>query len=73
MCSSDLENGLSKLLRNRKLIVDFIVSKPVHRAAQQRFLTFELSNGLCVLIRQPGEYRNLRMSHSVGNQDLLPL
>jgi hypothetical protein len=28
---------------------------------------------LRVSIRQPGEYRNLRMSHSVGRQDLFPL
>jgi hypothetical protein len=36
-------------------------------------LAFDLSNRLRVLIRQPGEYRNLRMRHSVRNQDLLPL
>jgi len=53
--------------------VDFVVGEAVHRAAEQRFLTFDLSNWLCIFIRQPGECRNLRMRHSVRHQDLLTL
>src|SRR5205814_2931646 len=66
------QNRLGELLRDRELIVDFVVSETMHRAAEQSLSTFDLSNRLRVLIRQPGEYRNLRMGHSVRNEDLLP-
>src|SRR5881628_1921774 len=71
--AGERQNGLSELLRNRELVVDFIVSETVHRPAEQRSLTFDFSNRLRVFIRQPGECRNLRMGHSVRHQDLFPL
>ena len=70
--SRKCQDCLCKLLRNDKFVVDFIVSDAVHGASKHRLLAFNLSNRLCSLIRQPGEYRDLRMRHSVWNQDLLP-
>jgi hypothetical protein len=36
-------------------------------------LSFNFTNRFSIPIRQPGEYRNLRMSHSVGYEKLFPL
>jgi hypothetical protein len=36
-------------------------------------LTFEFASGNCILFRQPGESRNLRMHHSVRHQDFFPV
>jgi hypothetical protein len=45
----------------------------MHRASEQSVLTGNLSGGLSASIRRPGECRNLRVAHSVGDQNLLPL
>ena len=71
--SRESEDGLRELLRDSDFIMDFIVRETVHRPAHERFLAFDLTHRLCVLIRQPGECRNLRMGHSVGHQDLFAL
>jgi hypothetical protein len=45
----------------------------VLRAAQQCSLAFNSTSRLRISIRQPGEYCNLRMSHSVGGKNLFAL
>ena len=42
----------------------------VHRPAQFRRLPFNLPNRRLVSVRHPGEGRDLRMRHSVRNQNL---
>ena len=64
---------LPELLRHHELVVDGIVRDSMHGPAQQAPLPVHLPNRLCCIFRQPGEHRNLRMSHSIRNQDLLAL
>ena len=45
----------------------------MHGPAEQRLLTLDRSYRRLILLRQPGEGRNLRMRHSVGHPYLIPL
>src|SRR5213080_451246 len=53
--------------------MDRVICKTMHRSADQRLLSLEHSNRRCIFLCQPGESRNLRMSHSVRHQDLFAL
>jgi hypothetical protein len=60
---------LRELLGNGELIVNGVVHNPVHGSAEQAALAFNPSKWLCSPLRQPGEDRNLRMGHSIRDQD----
>ena len=68
--STENQDCLRERSRHHDFIVNRIVSKTVHRAADQRFLTFERADRWSIFLRQPGESRNLRMNHSVGHEYL---
>src|SRR2546426_11304129 len=70
---AEYQDGLRQRTRNDDFVVNRIVCKTMHGSADHCFLTFEHSNRWSVLLRQPGEGRNLRMGHSVGHQYLFPL
>ena len=67
------EDGLAELLGHREFVMNGIVGNSVHGSPQQAPLAFHLANWLSSVFRQPGEYRNLRMRHSIRHQDLLTL
>src|SRR5207244_7038805 len=50
-----------------------VIADVVHCSGKFAGLTVERSNRRLSSVRQPGEYRNLRMGHSVGHQNLFPL
>ena len=53
--------------------MDWVVPDVVHGAAELGGLSGDYSCGLGIYPRQPGEGRNLRVGHSVGDQNLFPL
>ncbi len=68
--SPEYQDRLCQRTRHNDFIVHRIVCKAVHGPADQSLLAFQNSNGRRILLRQPGEDRNLRMSHSVRHQYL---
>ena len=53
--------------------MDGVVADVMHSPAQSRLLPVQQSCGYGTVFRQPGEYRDLRVSHSVRHQDFLSL
>src|SRR5881396_313963 len=51
--------------------MDRIIRKTVHGPADQCLVTLDRSYWRLILLRHPGEGRNLRMGHSVRHPDLL--
>ena len=60
-----VRNGYDNFVMHR------IVTYIVHRSRKFAGLTVQCSNWGLSAVRQPGEYRNLRMGHSVGYENLL--
>jgi hypothetical protein len=52
--------------------VNRVIRDPVHGPAQKTALPLDLPYRLRSPLRRPGENRNLRMRHSIRDQDLLP-
>ena len=69
--SAECENRLAERAVHNDFVMDRIVGKTMHRPAKKRFLTFDRSDRRLILIRLPGECRNLRMGHSVRHPDLI--
>jgi hypothetical protein len=67
------QNRLSELVRNQNLVIDRIVADVVHRAGQHGLLSCQNPGRPVGFLRHPGENRNLRVGHSVRNQDLVAL
>ena len=70
--SAESQNGLRQRAIHNDFVVDRIVGKTMHGPAEQRFLTLDRSYRRLILLRLPGEGRNLRMGHSVRHPDLIP-
>ena len=64
---------LSERTAYNNFIVDRIVGDIVHGPSEPRQFTFQFASSNRILLRQPGEGRNLRMHHSVRHQNLLPV
>ena len=62
------QDGLGELVGYDDLVAVCIVMDGMHGPSEQRRLSFDPPNGLLGSLRQPGEGRNLRMGHSVGDQ-----
>jgi len=58
-------------LGNGEFVVHGIVRDPMHGSPQKAALPIDPANWLCSIDRHTGEDRNLRVSHSIGNQNLL--
>ena len=71
--ASEYQYGLGKGIGHEDLIMGRVVADVVHGAAQMAFLSGQKADGLGILLRQPGEGRNLRMGHSIWNQNFSPL
>lgn len=71
--ATEYKDRLSERTAYNNFIVNRIVGYIVHRPAEPRKLTFQFASGNCILLRQPGESRNLRVHHSVRHQDFLPV
>jgi hypothetical protein len=64
---------LRKWIGDDEFVVGRIVSDIVHGSPQQCFLSGDNALWQLCSIRQPGECRNLRVSHSVRHQNLIAL
>ena len=71
--STEYQDCLRQRTGDDDFIVNRIIRKTMHRPADQCLLTLQRSYRWCIFPRQPGEGRNLRMDHSIRDQDLLPL
>ena len=71
--AAERQNCLSVGDGHDDLIMHSVIADVVHCSGKFAGLTVERSNRRLSSVRQPGEYRNLRMGHSVGHQNLFPL
>ena len=62
---------MRKRIVDKDLVVDGVIADVVHGAAEQRVLTGQNAGRLRILLRQPGEDRNLRMRHSVRHKNFI--
>jgi hypothetical protein len=70
--AAERQDRLCQRTRDADFIMDRIKAKAMHGPADQRLLAFQRPHRSCILSRQPGESRNLRMVHSIRNQNLFP-
>src|SRR5207244_3949417 len=64
-------DGFGERIHYEKFVMDFVVTDVVHCARQVAGLTVNRADGWLRPIRQPGESRDLRMGHSVRNENLI--
>jgi len=69
--SFEHEDRASFGIADDEFVINGIVFQIVIRTANQRRLAGNSSNRRRITIRQPGECRNLRESHSVRHQNLI--
>ena len=70
--AAEHENRLRELIGDDDLVVDLVVADVVHGAREQRGLSCNRPRRRFP-VRQPGECRNLRVSHSIRDEDLVAL
>ncbi len=69
--STECQDRLCQGTGHNDFIINFVECQTVHGPAQQCLLSFQCPKSRRILLRQPGEGRNLRMRHSVGHQYLV--
>src|SRR5262245_12956180 len=72
-CSAKGQDRFRKRIHNKELVVYLVVTNIVHGSGELAGLAIYRSSWRFSAVRQPGERRNLRMSHSIGYQDLVAL